>query len=317
MVFKPQYNRDGVDHQTLELREMFERSKELERGEGYHPLHNAFLVSAHSFVGGARAKAVAAINLETQEVYLGNRNKVPPKGFIPVIIKYDDTHKDDEKKSTYSKLEYVYYLLATEAGIEMSKCYLLKSGGKQHFVTERFDMDRKGKRYHVHSLAGLLHTDYNIPRETDYRALFRVAVRLNASGSLKQLFRQMLFNYFFVNQDDHSRNFSFMCDENFYWRATPGYDITFAKGEKQTVEHQLSCNGKPLSQITIDDVVEVAREFSVYKDDEELIKELLRMKDIRDEKLAPLMQQYGVPEEKYKQVLHATAARNLQGALDV
>jgi serine/threonine-protein kinase HipA len=42
-----------------------------------------------------------------------------------------------------------------------------------------------------------------------------------------------------------------MCDENFRLSASPGYDITFAKGEKQTIEHQLSLYGKALSQITV------------------------------------------------------------------
>ncbi|CAI6150624.1 MAG: hypothetical protein SPLUMA2_SPLUMAMAG2_01791 [uncultured Sulfurimonas sp.] len=35
--------------------------------------------------------------------------------------------------------------------------------------------------------------------------------------SLKQLFLQMLFNYLFVNQDDHARNFSFMCSDDYKW----------------------------------------------------------------------------------------------------
>lgn len=39
---------------------MFSRAKELKKGGEYHALQDAFLVSAHSFVGGARAKAVAA-----------------------------------------------------------------------------------------------------------------------------------------------------------------------------------------------------------------------------------------------------------------
>lgn len=122
-------------------------------------------------------------------------------------------------------------------------CFLLESNNKHHFVTKRFDID-KGKKYHVHSLAGLLHIDYNIPRTVSYEALLRVAVKLDATKSLKQLFLQMLFNYMFVNQDDHARNFSFMCDSNFNWKATPAYDITYANGVKQTREHQLSLYGK-------------------------------------------------------------------------
>jgi serine/threonine-protein kinase HipA len=50
------------------------KQRKLKRGGDYHSLQDAFLISAHSFVGGARSKAVGAINLKTKEVFLGNRN---------------------------------------------------------------------------------------------------------------------------------------------------------------------------------------------------------------------------------------------------
>lgn len=228
------------------LKTLFETAKKLKKGDAYHSLQNAFLISAHSFVGGAQSKAVGAINLTTKEVFLGDRSKPLKKGFIHAIIKYDDTANDDENKSTYSKIEYIYSLLAKKCGIPMTECYLVESGDKRHFVTQRFDIEASGKRYHVHSLAGLLHVDHNLPRNLGYGDLLRSAVKLGAMGSLKQLFLQMLFNYMFVNQDDHSRNFSFMCDDDFKWKATPAYDLTFSKGEKQTVEHQLSLHKTPL-----------------------------------------------------------------------
>ncbi len=295
------------------MKDIYEEAKKLKRGDDFKSIHSAFLVSAHSFVGGARSKAVVAINLDTNEVYLGDRTKEPPKGFISAIVKYDDTQDGDENKSTYSKLEYIYYLLTKEAGIKMMDCYLLESNNKHHFVTKRFDID-KGKKYHVHSLAGLLHIDYNIPRTVGYEELLRVAVKLGATESLKQLFLQMLFNYMFVNQDDHARNFSFMCSSDYKWRATPAYDITFAKGVKQTKEHQLLLNGKSLSQITLQDVVNLAIEFSIEL---EFVSEtIMKMKALRETKLPALMREYSVADQKQKQVLEAVALRDFQGELD-
>ncbi len=309
LEFRPQEEFDASTNETLKLKELYEEAKRLKTGKNFQSIHSAFLVSAHSFIGGARSKAVVAINLNTNEIYLGDRSKEPPKGFIPAIIKYDDTQDGDENKSTYSKLEYIYYLLAKKSGIEMMDCHLLKSQEKYHFVTKRFDID-KGKKYHVHSLAGLLHVDYNIPRTVSYEELLRVSVKLNAQGSLKQLFLQMLFNYMFINQDDHARNFSFMCDEDYKWRATPAYDITFAKG----VEHQLSLYGKALSKITLEDVVNLATEFSI---DLEFVNEsILNMKELRDTKLASLMKEYEVSRQKQAQVLEAVHARDFQGELN-
>lgn len=56
-------------------------------------------------------------------------------------------------------------------------CYLVETDGKHHFVTKRFDMEPNGKRYHVHSLAGLLHLDYNLPRTIGYEDLLRTVFR--------------------------------------------------------------------------------------------------------------------------------------------
>ena len=313
LTFEPSLEQDHNAQDTIELKEMFETVKELKKGGDYHSLHDAFLVSAHSFVGGARSKAVCAIHLETQVVYLGDRNKPLDDGFIHAIIKYDDTAGGDENRSTYSKIEYIYHLLAKRSDIEMMDCYLLEADSKHHFVTKRFDKDTNAKRYHVHSLAGLLHIDYNIPRAIGYEDLLRTAVKLGALQSIPQLFLQMLFNYMFVNQDDHSRNFSFMCDNDFKWKATPAYDITFARGEKQTVEHQLSLYGKALSRIDIEDLTQLATEFSI--DLEFVANSLEKMKNLREHELPSLLKKYQVSESKQNQLLDEVNKRDLKGAL--
>ncbi len=313
LEFRPAHRfNEGVE-KILALKDIYEEAKKLKRGNAFKSIHSAFLVSAHSFVGGARSKAVVAINLDTNEVYFGDRTKEPPIGFLPAIVKYDDTQDGDENKSTYSKLEYIYYILAKESGINMMDCYLLESNNKHHFVTKRFDID-KGNKFHIHSLAGLLHVDYNIPRIVGYEELLRVAIKLGATQSLKQLFLQMLFNYMFVNQDDHARNFSFMCGSDYKWKVTPAYDITFAKGVKQTKEHQLILNGKALSQITLQDVVNLATEFSIEL--EFISDSITKMKALRDTKLPKLMQEYQVSKQKQGQVLEAVMSRDFQGELD-
>jgi len=313
ITYKPSMEKENGFAETIDLKSMFEKAKELKKGGDYHSLQDAFLIGAHSFVGGARSKAVGAINLDSKEVFLGDRTKPLKDGFIHAIIKYDDTSNDDENKSTYSKVEYIYHLLAIQCGIDMADCYLVQTDDKYHFVTKRFDIEQSGKRYHVHSLAGLLHLDYNVPRTIGYEDLLRTAVKLGALGSLKQLFLQMLFNYMFVNQDDHSRNFSFMCDSDFKYKATPAYDLTFAKGEKQTVEHQLSLYGKALSKIDIDDITALATEFSI--DLEFVAASLEKMKNLRDNELVKLLKDYEVKPSKQKQILEHVRKRTLQGAL--
>jgi serine/threonine-protein kinase HipA len=314
ITFKPSIEIDSDTSETLKLKDMFEEAKKIKKQREFHSLHSAFMVAAHSFVGGARSKAVCGIDLKTKTVYLGSKNQELPKGYIHAIIKYDDTAGDDENKSTYSKIEYIYHLLALKSGINMEDCYLLEADGKHHFVTKRFDIDNRAQRYHVHSLAGLLHLDYNMPRAIGYEDLLRTAVKLSATNSIEQLLLQMLFNYMFVNQDDHIRNFSFMCDESFKWRATPAYDITFAKGKQQTVEHQLSLYGKPLSLIDLTDVTKLATEFGISM--EFLANSIETMKHLRNEELPTLLAKYNVSKSKQSQLLSEVKQRTFQGELD-
>lgn len=313
LTYEPCLERTNPMNDTIGLKTMFEEAKRLKKGGDFHTLKDAFLVASHSFVGGARSKAIGAFNLKTNEVFLGDRTKPLKKDFFHAIIKYDDTSNDDENKSTYSKIEYIYYILAQKCGINMQESFLVQADEKQHFITKRFDINSDAKRLHVHSLAGLLQLDYNIPRAIGYEDLLRTAVKLGAIESLKQLFLQMLFNYMFVNQDDHIRNFSFMCDKDFKWRATPAYDLTFAKGKKQTNEHQLSLYAKPLSSIGIDEVVSLALEFSI--DLEFVSKSLEDMKKLRDETLPSLLNEHKVQEFKQKQILQETNKRTLKGEL--
>ena len=46
---------------------------------------------------------------------------------------------------------------------------------------------------------------------------------------IEQLFRLMCFNVFAHNRDDHSKNFSYLCDVNKKeWHLSPVYDLTYS-----------------------------------------------------------------------------------------
>lgn len=52
-------------------------------------------------------------------------------------------------------------------------------------------------------------------------------LRKNKSDA-KQLFTRMAFNVLARNQDDHTKNISFLMDQAGAWRLSPAYDITNA-----------------------------------------------------------------------------------------
>ena len=72
----------------------------------------------------------------------------------------------------------------------------------------------------------------------------------------QEMFRRMVFNVVVRNQDDHTKNISFLMDKNGKWRLSPAYDMGYAYNPdgKWTSAHQMSINGK-FSDITKDDLL--------------------------------------------------------------
>lgn len=212
--------------------------------------------------GGARAKAVVAWNKETNEIKTG---QAPAgEGFEYYLLKFDgiDENKDKELLSDpkgFGLLEYAYYLMALDAGIEMNECCLFEENGRSHFMTKRFDRISGGDKVHMQSLCGLAHYDFNVSGGYSYEQAIGVMRELGLSAKeIKQFYLRMVFNVVSVNQDDHTKNISFLMDQSGAWRLSPAYDITYSNGAGWTSKHQMTVNGKTLD-IQLDDLVAVAR----------------------------------------------------------
>lgn len=136
-------------------------------------------------------------------------------------------------KKNIGEMEYNYSLCAKACGIEMAETKLFDSRiSSGWFGTKRFDrIDKNGKTIRVHkvSTAALLETDYRIPN-LDYNILMKLVFALTHNAQeAEKLFRLMCFNVFAHNRDDHSKNFSFLYDEdNSAWRLAPAYDLTYS-----------------------------------------------------------------------------------------
>lgn len=70
--------------------------------------------------------------------------------------------------------------------------------------------------------------------------------------------RLMIFNVKAGNKDDHSKNFSFMLDQNNNWKMTPAYDLTPSQGING--EQTSMVNGKG-TDITDSDLIKTAVPF--------------------------------------------------------
>ncbi|MDN0050015.1 HipA domain-containing protein [Bacteroides gallinaceum] len=166
--------------------------------------------------GGRRPKAIINLNPETGECYSG-QVAAPAPGYVPMIIKFDE-HSDIPT----TRIEYSYYLMAKDAGLNMMPSRLVEGGPAAHFLTERFDR-REGKKVHVQTLAAMN------PDADSYESLFDTACRIGILPSeLKQLFLLTVMNVIGGNVDDHNKNFSFLMEDDGVWHTAPAYDFTFS-----------------------------------------------------------------------------------------
>ena len=209
--------------------------------------------------GGQRAKAVIAYNKDTGEVRSGQVEA--PKGFDYYLIKLDGVSSEAGFRQTenFGRLEYSFYRLVRECGIEMSECSLIEENGRAHFLTKRFDREN-GRKIHMQTLCGIAHYDFRLRHGYSYEQAFTVMRRLRLPYSQAQeMFRRMVFNVVVRNQDDHTKNISFLMDESGIWRLSPAYDMGYAYNPSGlwTATHQMSVNGK-FDNITRKDMLECA-----------------------------------------------------------
>lgn len=226
------------------------------------------IIKVGSSTGGARAKAVIAWNEQTGDIRSGQIEA--GKGYDYWLMKFDGVSgngdKEGEDAPQYTRIEYAYYLMASDAGIAMSDCRLYEEQGRFHFMTRRFDRETKtGGKLHMQSLGAIAHFDFNQPGVYSYEQAAQVMRRLLISATeISQFYRRMVFNVLARNQDDHVKNISFLMDRKGIWRLAPAYDVTYAYNPDGmwTGTHQMSINGKR-DRITRQDLMAAAKHMGI------------------------------------------------------
>ena len=200
--------------------------------------------------GGARAKALLLWNRTTGEFRSGQL--AGPEGFEHWLLKFDGISNNRDRELAdpqgFGRLEYAYYLMARDAGIDMKECRLHEEGGRAHFMTRRFDRTDAGKKIHMLSLGGLCHYDYNDPSSYSYEQAMQ-AIRQICENPIKDAEQQLLrasLNVIARNQDDHVKNIAFLMNPQGQWWLSPAFDVAYSYNPqgKFTAQHQMSINGK-------------------------------------------------------------------------
>jgi serine/threonine-protein kinase HipA len=181
------------------------------------------LLSLNGSSAGARPKVIVQISDDQQQIIHGRQEL--QEGFTHWMVKFASGTDSRE----IGAIEYAYSLMAQESGLQMPRTALIEGKRGRYFACERFDRIGE-KRVHMHSVAGLTHSDFRFPT-LDYDDLLALTLHLTKNmQEVEKLFRLACFNLFTHNRDDHAKNFSYVMDEKGVWSFSPVYDVTFSSG---------------------------------------------------------------------------------------
>ena len=234
LIYQPEFENDALPTSFLALYGIEGESRKVLADEPTDYLEDLYQLAGRS--GGARPKVNVGFDPSTEALWLSHRPF--PEQFEHWLIKFRSSHD----VSDIAQIEYAYYLMAKEAGLEMSVSRLFKGqGDAYYFGTKRFD--RTGNsRVHVHSAAAMLHDNYRLS-SLDYGHLMDCAFRLEKDIlAAEKILRLAAFNVLSHNRDDHSKNVSFLMNELGQWTFAPAYDLTFSQSSHG--HHSMSVAGE-------------------------------------------------------------------------
>jgi serine/threonine-protein kinase HipA len=221
LVYEPDFG-SQENGEKISLDSLAEQAQAVLDGTSHEVLKE--LLSLNGSSAGARPKVLVGLTRNHQQIIHGVHDL--PKGFDPWIVKFSNSQDGKDAGA----IEYVYALMAKEAGVNMPDVHLFPSQrGFGFFAVKRFD--RRGKqRVHMHTACGLLHSDFRTP-SLDYEDLIALTgVLTRDAREIEKMFQLAVFNVLSHNRDDHSKNFSFLMDKTGEWKLSPAYDITFSSG---------------------------------------------------------------------------------------
>lgn len=232
LTYKPEH-RFQTENDVSNLDILAQECSKILESQNSDNLDELFQLGGSS--GGARPKILTSI--DNEDWIIKFPSSIDPKNI-------------DEK-------EYQYSLCAKDCGINMTETKLFPSEiCSGYFGIKRFDR-QSNKKVHMISVSGLLETSHRLPN-LDYNLLMKLVLELTRNyEDVEQLFRLMCFNVFAHNRDDHSKNFSFLYDDNKKeWHLSPAYDLTYSSSFNG--EHATTINGEGKNP-NLDDILAVAK----------------------------------------------------------
>jgi len=255
------FSDDFESLEPLEIRALYESTRKIIEGKTTQTIQEIVTLMGSSIqAGGARPKATVGWNRE-KNIITNSRSRTD--GYEQWLVKFDGVDENNIP-TDFTKLEYVYMSMAKECGITIPEIDLIHDKNLNHFAIKRFDRNGSEK-LHMHSLASMVHVDFNEPLHYSYDAAMRV-VRFIAKDAraVEEFYKRAVFNVLARNQDDHAKNTAFLMNERGEWSLSPAYDITYANGNHYTKNHQMSIVGK-VNNFTREDLIMLATNTGIKK----------------------------------------------------
>lgn len=221
LVYEPDLNTQEKN-EFINLDKLAEQTQTVLAGTSESVLQELLALNGSS--AGARPKALIGVDQSRKNILHGTYKL--PENYEPWLVKFTNTTEDRYTGA----IEYVYALMAKEAGIDMPEVHLFPAQHNAgYFAVKRFDREH-ANRFHMHTACGLLHSDFRVP-SLDYEDLIALTSILTRDvREVKKMFQLAVFNVLAHNRDDHAKNFSFLMDKHGQWKISPAYDLTFSSG---------------------------------------------------------------------------------------
>ena len=224
LVYEPDHSPETEVHDDIQLDILAAQTQSVLHGESDSLLLELLELNGSS--AGARPKALIGVSADKTSIIHGASEL--PDTHQHWLVKFPNSTDGADAGA----IEYVYALMAQQAGVAMSPTHLFGAQhGAGHFATQRFDR-RGSKRWHLHTASGLLHSDFRTP-VLDYENLTALTEVLTKDiREVKKMYRMAVFNVLSHNRDDHGKNFSFLMNQEGEWITSPAYDLTFSSGPR-------------------------------------------------------------------------------------
>lgn len=221
LVYEPDQSLNTND-EIIDLDVLATHTEEVLEGESEEVITELLALNGSS--AGARPKALIGVDRERKKIIHGT--DLLNNNFEHWMVKFPNSQDGMDAGA----IEYVYALMAVDAGIEMPTIHLFPSQkGNGYFAVKRFDRNGN-KRLHMHTVSGLIHNNFRFP-SLDYEDLLSLTSVLTKDiREVEKMFRLAVFNVMAHNRDDHSKNFTFLMNELGEWKLSPAYDLTFSSG---------------------------------------------------------------------------------------